>query len=73
MPALYLITSLLACVVLMLMLVGHISPLPFLRKVIRFMSIPFSLAGSNACIPFTLEFCTERLGVPKKLAAFPSS
>ena len=54
----------------LLVLVGHISPLPFLRKGIRFMSIPFSLAGSNACIPFTLEFCTDKLGISKKLAAF---
>ena len=64
------VTAMLAIYSIMLILVGHISPLPFLRKGIRFMSIPFSLAGSNACIPFTLEFCTDKLGVPKKLAAF---
>ena len=55
---------------LLIAAVGRISPLPFLKKALRFMAIPFSLASSNACIPFTLSFCEEKLGVPKKLSAF---
>lgn len=54
----------------LLTLIGRVSPLPFLRKAPGFMTIPFSLASSNACIPFTLDFCVSKLGVPKKLAAF---
>ena len=51
-------------------LAGKISPVPFLRKALTFAPIPFSLNSSNACIPMTLKFCAEKLGVDSRLAMF---
>ena len=53
-----------------LTLAGHVSPFPFWRKALGFMTVPLSLASSNACIPFSLDFCENKLGVPKKIASF---
>ena len=64
------VAAMLLVYALLLALIGHVSPLPFLRKALGFLTIPFSLASSSACIPFTLDFCENQLGVPKKLAAF---
>lgn len=50
--------------------IGHISPLPFLRKIPSFMPYPLSTSSSNATMPFSLKFCTERLGISPKISAF---
>lgn len=55
---------------MILAITGHVSPLPFWRKALGFMTVPLSLASSNACIPFSLSFCENKLGVPKKIASF---
>ena len=49
---------------------GKISPLPFWRKSIRYMPMPFSICSSNACIPLTLDFCEKQMGVPSSLSSF---
>ncbi len=52
------------------MLVVKISPVKYLKKLISYSIIPFSLSSSNAAIPFTLEFCTEKLGIDNKISTF---
>jgi Na+/H+-dicarboxylate symporter len=51
-------------------LAGSLSPVPFLKKVLAFAPVPFSLNSSNACIPLTLKLCSEKLGVDSRLAMF---
>ena len=55
---------------LMLALIGKISPLPFLKKIISFIPIPLSTSSSNATMPFSMKFCTEKLGISPKLSSF---
>ena len=52
------------------MLVVRISPVKYLKKLISYSIIPFSLSSSNAAIPFTLEFCTDKLGIDNKISTF---
>lgn len=51
-------------------LVGKISPLPFLKKILSFLMIPFSTSSSNITIPFSIKFCEEKMGVSPKLSSF---
>ena len=51
-------------------LIGRIFPIPFLKKATRFSVLPFSLSSSNACLPATLNFCSEKLGMDEKLTKF---
>ena len=50
--------------------VGGLSPFPFLRKILSFIPIPMALISSNATMPFTMKFCSERLGVSSRLSSF---
>lgn len=52
------------------MVVGRLSPAPFLRKFLTFSILPFSLRSSNGCLPDTLNFCSKKLGMEKKVAMF---
>lgn len=49
---------------------GKLSPFPFLKKVLGFDPTPFSLASSNATMPFAMNFCTEKLGISPKVSSF---
>ena len=49
---------------------GGASILPFLRQLAGFAPVPFALNSSNACLPQTIAFCAEKLGVNRKLAMF---
>lgn len=51
-------------------LVGKINPLPFLKKIPQFIPIPLSTSSSNATMPFTMKFCTEKMGISPKLSSF---
>ncbi len=51
-------------------IVGRISPAPLLRKYLPFSILPFSLRSVNACLPDTLKFCSEKLGMEEKTAMF---
>ena len=53
-----------------LMVVGRLSPMPFLKKCLTFSILPFSLRSSNGCLPDTLTFCAKKLGIEKKVAMF---
>lgn len=55
---------------LMIMFIGKISPVPFLKKIPSFIPIPLSTSSSNASMPFTMKFCTEKLGISPKLSSF---
>ncbi len=50
--------------------IGRVSPLPFLRKIPGFMPIPLSTSSSNATMPFSMNFCTEKLGIAPKVSSF---
>ena len=49
---------------------GGASILPFLRQLAGFAPVPFALNSPNACLPQTIAFCAEKLGVNRKLAMF---
>ena len=50
--------------------VGRVSPFPFLKKFLPFSILPFSIRSANACLPDTLKFCAEKLGMEEKLSMF---
>ncbi|MBR1859220.1 MAG: cation:dicarboxylase symporter family transporter, partial [Selenomonadaceae bacterium] len=51
-------------------LFGHIRPTVFLGNVARFIVLPFSTSNSSACMPATMKFCTEKLGIEENFAKF---
>lgn len=53
-----------------MLIIGRISPLPFLKKFLAFSVLPFSVRSSNACLPATLKYCSDKLGIDEKLALF---
>ena len=55
---------------LILIVLGKISPLPFLKKIGSFIAIPLSTSSSNATMPFTMKFCTDKMGIAPKLSSF---
>jgi len=52
---------------LMMLLIGRLSPIPFLKKYSPVMLQVFSLASSNASIPVNMEACDKKLGVSSKV------
>ena len=54
----------------LLIFLGKISPMPFLKKIGGFIAIPLSTSSSNATMPFTMKFCTEKMGIAPKLSSF---
>ena len=50
--------------------IGKVNPRPFLSKIPQFMPYPLSTSSSNATMPFSLKFCTEKLGISPKISAF---
>ena len=64
----YVLILLVSCV--FVAFVGRVSPIPFLKKFLPFSVLPFSLRGNNACLPDTLRFCTEKLGMEEKITMF---
>ncbi len=60
----------LGCYATLIYLIGRTNPMPFLRKIFSFMPIPLSTSSSNATMPFSMKFCTERLGISPKVSSF---
>ncbi len=66
----------LSCVTIFVMypiiiaLIGKISPLPLLKKLPTYLPIPVATASSSVSMPFTMNFCTEKLGISPKLSSF---
>ena len=55
---------------LLIFLAVRCSPLPFLRKTVPFSALPFSSSNSSACLPATLKFCVEKLGINERITKF---
>lgn len=55
---------------LLILFVGKISPLPFLKKIPSLWSVPFATSSSAVTMPFTLDFCAKKMGVEPKISAF---
>ena len=52
------------------MIFARLSPVKYLKKLIGYSAIPFSLSSGNAAIPFTLDFCNNKLGIDSNLSMF---
>lgn len=52
---------------LLILIIGRLNPITFLRKYCPYMLQIFSLASSNAAIPLNMEACSEKLGVNGKV------
>ena len=72
-----LVVGLLICSAAMLLVyailirfVGKISPMPFLKKIPSLWPIPFATSSSAVTMPFTMNFCTKKLGVAEKISSF---
>jgi Na+/H+-dicarboxylate symporter len=52
---------------LLILLIGRISPIPFLRKYSATMLQVFSMASSNASIPINMDACEKKLGIAKNI------
>ena len=54
-------------------LFGHMSPTDYLGKISRFIVLPFSTSNSSVCMPATMKFCIEKLGMEKNFVRFSIS
>lgn len=52
---------------LVLIMIGRVSPLPFLKKYSPTMLQVFGMASSNAAIIVNMDVCEHKLGIPKKI------
>ncbi len=63
-----------ACMILvyglLVMIIGHMSPVMFYKKAREGMLTSFALSSSSAAMPTNLHICTDKLGVAPKLASF---
>lgn len=50
--------------------VGHLSPIPFFRKIYPAMLFSFSTSSSNASIPIVMETVERKLGVSNSITSF---
>ena len=53
-----------------LLIFGKISPVPLLKKLPSFVAVPFATSSSNVTMPFTMKFCTEKVGISPKISSF---
>ena len=47
-----------------------LTPLPFIKKMVAFLPLPFALSDSTASMPATFTFCKEKLGMNPKFTSF---
>ena len=52
---------------ILIIVLGRVSPIPFIRKYSPVMLQVFSIASSNAAIPINMSFCENKLGVDSKV------
>ena len=55
---------------LIIKILGKVSPIPMIKKLPEIIPIPLSTSSSNASMPFTMKFCTEKLGIEPKISSF---
>ncbi len=51
----------------LMLLLGRLNPVPFIKKYSPTMLQVFSMASSNAAIPLNMEACEKRLGIAQKV------
>ncbi len=56
--------------IIMVVIFGRVNPVPFIKKVLPYLLTPFALCSSAACVPMTVDTCTNKLGIDKKLTYF---
>lgn len=54
----------------MLVFIGHVNPIPFLKKFMPIFNICVSTASSSAALPLSLEHSEKSFGVSKEISAF---
>ena len=54
----------------MILFLGRLSPLSYIRKIAVYLLTPFMIPSSSACIPLTIDFTRKKLGVSNKIASF---
>lgn len=52
---------------LLIIVIGHLNPVPFLKKYSPTMLQVFGMASSNAAIVVNMDACEHKLGIPKKI------
>ena len=52
---------------LMIMVIGRVNPITFIRKYAPYMFQVFSMSSSNASIPINMECCEKKLGIDRKI------
>lgn len=55
---------------LTVLIFGKITPIPITKKLIGLSPLVFTVSSSHARLVFVLKFCSDRLGIDSKLAAF---
>ncbi len=52
---------------LLMVIIGRLNPIPFVRKYASSMLQVFSLASSNASIPVNMDACEKKIGISKRI------
>ncbi|MBQ3923489.1 MAG: dicarboxylate/amino acid:cation symporter [Spirochaetales bacterium] len=55
---------------LLILILGRLSPLPYLKKALGYLPTIFMISSSSACIPLTLSTVRQKLGVSEKVSSF---
>jgi len=75
----YVLCVIIGCAVLLVFfllsiaIMARISPVPFFKKLMKFIPIALIITKRNALLPVSTEFCSKQLGVSEKLSAFTLS
>jgi Na+/H+-dicarboxylate symporter len=52
---------------ILMIVLGRLNPIPFIRKYVPVMLQVFSISSSNAAIPINMAFCEKKIGVSSKV------
>lgn len=55
------------CYCILMVIIGKMDPVPFVRKYAPYMLQVFSMASSNASIPINMDACEKKIGIDKKI------
>lgn len=64
------IGAMLGVYMLIILFIGKLSPVPFLKKIPSLMPTPFATSSSAVTMPITMKFCADKLGVSPKITSF---
>ena len=62
--------AMLGVYMLMILFIGKLSPLPFLKKIPSLISTPLATSSSAISMPMTMDICVKKLGVSPKITSF---